>query len=89
MSCWTQSSGTVKKKPMMYCLQTDAPLSAADGGDAEGPTEMGTQASTATVEECGAKGRCDPAGVLAQFGEPDGSQPHGAGRSGALGHGMV
>ena len=43
----------------------------------------------APVEECGAKGRCDPAGVLAQPGEPDGSQPHGAGRSGTLGHGMV
>ena len=27
--------------------------------------------------------------LLAQPGEPDGSQPHGAGRSGALGHGMV
>lgn len=50
---------------------------------------MGTQAGTATVEECGAKGRCDPAGVLAQFGELDGSQPHCPGRSGALGHGMV
>ena len=50
---------------------------------------MGTQAGTAPVEECGAKGRCDPAGVLAQPGEPDGSQPHGAGRSGTLGHGMV
>ena len=40
-------------------------------------------------KECGAKGRCDPAGVLAQFGEPHGSQPHGAGRSGTLGYGMV
>lgn len=50
---------------------------------------MGTQAGTAPVEECGAKDCRDPAGVLAEFGEPDGSQSHGAGRSGALGHGMV
>lgn len=61
----------------------------ADGGDGEGPAEMRTQAGTAPVEECGAKGRCDPAGVLTQFGEPDGSQPHGPGRSGALGYGVV
>ena len=50
---------------------------------------MGSKAGTAPVEECGAKGRCDPAGALAQFGEPDGSQSHGPGRSGTLGHGMV
>ena len=50
---------------------------------------MGTQAGTAPVEECGAKDCRDPAGVLAELGEPDGSQPHGAGRSGTLGHRMV
>ena len=50
---------------------------------------MGTQAGTTPVEECGAKGRCDLAGVLAQSGEPDGSQSHSPGRSGTLGYGMV
>ena len=50
---------------------------------------MGTQAGTAPVEECGAKGRCDPAGVFAEPGEPDGSQSNGPGRSGTLGYGMV
>ena len=42
-----------------------------------------------TVEECGAKDCRDPAGVFAEPGEPDGSQPHGPGSSCALGHGMV
>ena len=70
-------------------LQTDAPLSAANSGDVIRSVEVGSKAGTATVEECGAKGRCDPAGVLAQFGEPDGSQPHSAGRSCALGYGVV
>ena len=40
-------------------------------------------------EECGAKDCRDPAGVFAEPGEPDGSQPHCPGRSGALGHRMV
>ena len=44
---------------------------------------------TATVEECGAKDCRDPASVFAEFGEPDGSQPHSAGRSCALGYGVV
>ena len=35
------------------------------------------------------KSRYDLACIYAQPGKPYGSQPHGTGRSGALGHGMV
>ena len=50
---------------------------------------MGTQTGTAGMEKSNLKGRCDPARVLFELGEPYGGQPNGAGCCCALGHGVV
>ena len=92
-----QELDTLMRRVLLDSLKLDAE-STASGELAFEPTPRYQQQMAAMlkdplkwapVEECGAKGRCDPAGVFAEFGEPDGSQPHGAGRSGTLGYGMV
>lgn len=97
-----QELDTLMRRVLLDSLKLDAE-SAASGELAFEPTPRYQRQMAAMVKDplkwerrrarplwkSGAKGRCDPAGVLAQSGEPDGGQPHGAGRSGTLGYGMV